>query len=298
MPELPEVETTVRGLRKKVLKRTIFDIWTDTKKMIHLRKGTDGKIKKTGNLKEFKRETKGRKILKIWRRGKNIVFDLSGRKSLLIHQKMTGHLLHGTWSIEHGTWKPRKEGPLEEKINTYIHLLFTFEDGQMLALSDLRKFAKIELWDSNQLKKELGSLGPEALDKNLTFEKFKEVLLRARGKIKQVLMNQKVIAGIGNIYSSEILWEAKVSPFKDIKKLRDEEIKEIYKAMGKVLKKAIELRGTSISDYRDVEGKKGLFEGSRKTYQKEGGKCPRCRDSIKRKKIANRSTFFCPTCQK
>ncbi len=298
MPELPEVETTIRDLQTKVLKRTFVDVWADSSKI----------IKKPENFKKFKERIKGKKIQKIWRRGKNIIFDLSGNLNLLIHQKLTGHLLVGRWELQNGKWIP-PSGPLSEKINTYIHLLFTLDNGQMLALSDLRKFAKVELWDKKELEnsEEFKKLGPEPLEENFTFEKFKNILKdkkaakgeprQRRGKIKQVLMNQEIIAGIGNIYSDEILWEAKIHPFKDISKLTGDELKKIYSATKKILKRAIELRGESFSDFRDPEGKKGYFDMERKVYRREGEKCSRCGNIIKRLKMVGRSAHFCPNCQ-
>ena len=289
MPELPEVETIVRDLRRKVLNRTFLDVWTDFKKI----------IKKPKNFEDFRKEIKGKEILKVWRRGKNIIFDLSDNKSLLIHQKLTGHLLYGTWNIEYGTWKPAEKGPLEEKVNTYIHLLFNLDNGGMLALSDLRKFAKVELWNDKELSesKEIKNLGPEPLESEFTFERFKEIIKRNHGKIKQVLMDQNVISGIGNIYSDEILWEAKIHPFKEIKKLSGKELKKIYEAMRMILPKAIELGGESISDFRRLSGKKGIFDPERKVYRREGEKCSRCGAIIKRIKIGGRSAHFCPECQ-
>ena len=299
MPELPEVETTVNQLKKKVLGRAFIDAWTDSPKIIRLRQGFGKQVKKPP-FEQFKREIKGKKIQKVWRRGKNIIFDLSEQKALLIHQKLTGHLLVGNWKLEIGNWKPLKTGPLWERINTYIHLMFRLDKNLMLALSDLRKFAKVELWNKDELEdsKEFRSLGPEPLEENFTFEKFKEILKNKKGKIKQVLMDQEIIAGIGNIYSDEILWEAKIHPFKEIKRLSDEEIKRIYGAMQKILKKAVKLGGESISDYRDIEGKKGGFDILRKVYRREGEKCPRCGVIIKRIKIGGRSAHFCSKCQK
>lgn len=295
MPELPEVETTVRDLKKKVLGRTFIDVWTDFQKM----------IKKPKDFKDFQKEIKGRKIENIRRRGKNILIDLSGSKTLLIHQKLTGHLLIGNWKLDathpppFRNWKSLKIGPLQEKINTYIHLMFWLSGNLMLALSDLRKFAKVELLNKEDLKKELSSLGPEPLDKSFTFEKFKKALLkRQKGKIKQVLMDQTVIAGIGNIYSDETLWKAKIHPFRDVSKLSEEELKKIYQSMKKILEEAIEVKGESISDFRRISGEKGGFDPLRKVYRKEGEKCNRCGTIIKRVKLAGRSVHFCPSCQK
>ena len=288
MPELPEVETTIGDLQKKVLKRTFLDVWTDFKKI----------IKKPKNFEQFKKEIKGKKIEKIWRRGKNIIFTLSSNKTLLIHQKLTGHLLLGRWKLEKGQWKSEISGPLaEDPMNRFLHLIFWLDNGQMLALSDLRKFAKVELLNKNELKKELSSLGPEPLEKDFTFEKFEEALKRKKGKIKEVLMDQKVIAGIGNIYSDEILWTAKIHPFSETSKLKRAELKKIYLNIREILVKAIKLGGESISDFRRISGEKGGFDPLRKVYRREGEKCQRCGTIIKRIKLAGRSAHFCPSCQ-
>ena len=135
------------------------------------------------------------------------------------------------------------------------------------------------------------------LEKDFTFEKFKEILKGRRGKIKQILMDQEVIAGIGNIYSDEALWRAKVHPFRDVSKLEEKELKIIYKKIREVLKKAIKLRGESISEYRDLEGRKGEFDKIRKVYRRENENCSRCGTKIKRLKMAGRSAHFCPHCQ-
>jgi len=293
MPELPEVETTVRDLNKKVLHRAFIGVWADP---AILKKGR--MIKKPGSFKEFKEKLKGKKIKKIWRRGKNIIFELSQGYFLLVHQKLTGHLLYGKWSMKGGIWEPAKKGLLAEKVNAYIRLLFTFNNGKMLALSDLRKFAKVELLTKEELKKELSSLGPEPLEKGFTLKKFKETLKGKKGKIKQVLMDQKVIAGIGNIYSDEILWEAKISPFRIVSELSGKELKDIYQALKKILRKAIKAKGASIIDFRRILGEKGGFDRLRKVYQKEGEKCDRCGAIIKKAKIGGRSAHYCPKCQK
>lgn len=288
MPELPEVETTVRDLKKKVLNRTFIDVWSDAKKII-----------KRPSPQEFVSGVKGKKIKKVWRRAKNIIFDLSGGLSLLIHLKMTGHLLYGKWQPTNGGWLV-KEGFLQEKVNTYIHLIFFLDNGFMLALSDLRKFAKAELWGTEELKKSkyFRELGPEPLEKQFTLKKFKDIIQQKRGKIKQILMDQNAISGIGNIYSDEILWQAEVHPAKSAQKLDEKEIKKIYRFIKKTLKKAVFLRGTSISDFRDLSGAPGYYAKKRKVYRREGEKCFRCGEKIKRMKIGGRSSHFCPHCQK
>lgn len=290
MPELPEVETTVRGLKTKVLNRAFVDVWSDWEKT----------VKKPKSFNEFRKEIKGRKIKRIWRRAKNIVFELSGGYSLLVHQKMTGHLLSGNWVMDSGRWKPIKEGPLRDPYNRFLHVIFFLNDKKMLALSDARKFAKIELWKTDELlnSKEFKGLGPEPLERSFTFEKFKKALAGKRRKVKQILMDQNVIAGIGNIYSSEALWRAKIHPEKDIAKLNEKELKLLYQAIKKVLELGIKLGGESFSDYRKPDGSKGDFDDERMVYQKEGEGCPRCGEKIKRLKISQRSAFFCPRCQR
>ncbi len=290
MPELPEVETIVRDLNKTVLGRKIEDVWSDFKKIVKKPKFSD-----------LKKRIKGKKIEKIWRRGKNIIFELSGNKTLLIHQKLTGHLLLGNWRLEKGKWASLIKGPLsEDPKNRFLHLIFWLDNGQQLALSDLRKFAKVELWDSNDFKesKEFKSLGPEPLEKSFTFERFKERFKNKKGKIKQVLMDQTIIAGIGNIYSDEVLWKAKIHPFEQASKLNEKKLKNIYQAIREILPKAIKLGGESFSDFRKLSGKKGYFDKERKVYQREGEKCSHCGTIIKRVKLAGRSAHFCPKCQK
>ena len=291
MPELPEVETIVRDLNKtgahKLLCARFINVWTNFPKT----------IKEPESFEQFKNKIKGKEIQKIWRKGKNIIFSLSESYFLLIHQKLTGHLLFGRWEFREGEWVA-PAGPLAEKVNSYIHLLFTLDSGQMLALSDLRKFAKVKLLDNEKLKKEISFLGPEPLEKDFAFEKFRRSLEKRKGKIKQVLMNQEIIAGIGNIYSDEILWRAKVHPFKDVSKLTRKELENIYKSMREILAKAIKLGGESISDFRKISGERGYFDKERRVYRREGEKCSRCGTIIKRIKLAGRSAHFCPRCQK
>lgn len=291
MPELPEVETIVRGLQKEVFGRKIENVWTDFPKMIKL----------PNSFTQFKKEIKERQIQKIWRRGKNILFNLSGNKTLLIHQKLTGHLLLGRWRKKNKEWRALEKGPLsEDPKNRFLHLIFWLDNGKQLALSDLRKFAKVELWNSNKLKESEGfkNLGPEPLEKTFTFKKFKKCLEGKRGKIKQVLMDQTVIVGIGNIYSDEILFKAKIHPFKNVSELLNQELKKIYQDIKKILPLAVKLQGESISDFRTLFGKKGGFDSLRKVYRKEGKKCSRCGTIIKRIKLAGRSAHFCPKCQR
>jgi len=292
MPELPEVETTVRGLNRALnsLSARFIDVWTDCWKI----------IKKPANFENFRAEIKNKKIEKIWRRGKNIIFELSEGYSLLIHQKLTGHLLYGCWVKKNGNWLPIGNGVLVDRVNNYIHLIFFLNNEKMIALSDLRKFAKVELWKTRELlnSNELNSLGPEILEKSFTLEKFKGALSKKKGRIKEVLMDQAVISGVGNIYSDEALWRARVNPFKRVSDLTEGELGKIYDSLQDVLRKSIKLHGESFSDYRDVNGEKGGFDEIRMVYRREGEKCSRCGAIIGRKKMGSRSAHFCPNCQK
>ena len=291
MPELPEVQTTVNGLNKKVLNKTFINVWSDWKKI----------VKKPKSFGDFVKEIRNKKIKKIWRRAKNIIFDLSEGYSLLIHQKMTGHLLVGIWELKNDVWVPKdKKSPLNDPYNRFIHLIFFLDDGNMMALSDARKFAKVELWKTKDLleAKEFKSIGPEPLDKSFTFKKIQDIFKNKRGKIKQVLMKPEVIAGIGNIYSSEILWYTKIHPEKDVSELSPRELKAIYDATKKVLALGVKLGGESFSDYRKPDGTKGDFDTERKAYKREGQKCRRCKTLIRRIHFGGRSAFFCPSCQK
>jgi len=301
MPELPEVQTIVDDLNKKILGRKIIGVWFDAPKII-----------KKPEPKDFRLRIKDLRITGIKRRGKNILIYLTKNLKLktenfllLIHQKLTGHLLYGKWQIKKISRSKYQvlsliRGPLEESVNNYIHLIFYLDSGWQLALSDLRKFAKVLLGTKDEIERmpDLTKLGPEPLDKSLKFVKFIKLIKSEKRKIKQALMDQEVIAGIGNIYSDEILWLAKIHPFKPTNKLNEAEIKKIYAAMREILKKATKLRGTSTSDFRDTAGKEGGYTEIRKAYQKENEPCPRCKTPIKRIKLGGRSAHYCPKCQK
>jgi formamidopyrimidine-DNA glycosylase len=296
MPELPEVETTVKGLKKTVLGRKIEDVWSDTPKMARVFKKGEMKSDFSG----FRKEVKGKKILEIGRRGKNILFFLSEGKILLVHLKMTGHFLFGKWRMEKGRQKPLSKGPLtEDPMNRFIRVVLYLGKGKQLALCDLRKFAKMELWDEKGLKnsKAFSSLGPEPLSAGFSFKRFKDALKNKKGRIKQVLMDQTVIAGIGNIYSDEALFAAKIHPLKKTFDLKEKELERIYLAVRKVLKQGIDKKGESFSDFRTVSGEKGGFDSFRRVYRREGEPCFECKKPIKRIKIGGRSSCFCPRCQ-
>lgn len=290
MPELPEVQTIVNDLNKKIKGEMVVDFWSDFPKTI-----------KGKSLENFKKEIKGRKILNARRIGKNIFIDLSGKKTLYIHLKMTGHLLIKS-QISNSKSQNSKHDYFSDKVNQYIHHTWYFESGKTMEFSDLRKFAKIVLEDREKINNlpEVKALGMDAMDPEFTFQKFRE-LLEKKGKVPVgiFLMDQNTISGIGNIYRSEILFESGVLPQRKNSTLSEEEKKKIYGNIGKVLKKAIKLRGTSDSDYRDTSGAPGGFQKVMQVYRKEGRECPqKCGTIIKRMKLGQRSVFYCPVCQK
>ena len=298
MPELPEVQTIVDDLNKKVKEVTITDVWTDWPKYFK---------RSPGGFEGFKKAVKGEKIKMVWRLGKNIIFDLSGGKKLLIHQKMTGHLLVGKWQLNDKKWIAVEKGLLAEKVNGYIHTMFWLGGpsskigaSKMLALSDLRKFAKILVVDNKDFKnlEDVKNIGPDPLKPSFKFREFKGLITKKRGVIKKILMDQNIISGIGNIYADEILFTVKIHPLKRVENLSDGELKLIFNASKNILKKAIKLRGTSTSDFRDTSGKAGFFGAVLKVYKREGEKCPnKCGGIIKRIKIGGRSAHFCSHCQ-
>lgn len=295
MPELPEVQTIVDDLSKKIIGRKITGVWFDAPKLIKKPKAA-----------ELEKQIKGLKITDIKRRGKNILiylnskFQIPNSTILLVHQKMTGHLLYGKWKIDSGKVKSLSSGIMDNRANGYIHVIFYLDNGFQIAFSDLRKFGKI-VFDSKEKienSSDIADLGLDPFDKKFTFEKFKEIISGQKKAIKEALMDQKLIAGIGNIYSDEILWMAKIHPLISAKTLKLLQIKLIYISIIKVLTKALKLRGTSISDFRDAFGKLGFYADVRYVYRKEGEPCPRCKTPIKRIKMKSRSAHFCPNCQK
>jgi len=292
MPELPEVETIVRNLRQLVIGRTITGVWTDI--------GPKTKVCLPGKKqKNFSSLVTGCQIKDIQRRGKYILISLSRGLTLLVHLRMTGHFLLGRWSYRKNCWQTEIPVPrMLETPNTHLHLLFSLDDGQQLALSDIRKFAEIQLHFTASVFScpVLRRLGPDAYP-HLTFSDFQKRLHNCRGNIKSVLLNQKVIAGLGNIYSDEILHASKIHPFTPVKSLSREKLKLLFRKMREILSCALASGGTSISDYRQLDGDRGNFQKCLKVYGRQGSPCFRCRTLIQRKKIGSRSTHFCPVCQ-
>jgi formamidopyrimidine-DNA glycosylase len=283
MPELPEVETTTRGLQKTIVGLIIKDVWTDLSTKDKRQKES---VANPRFFTIFKKEILNKKILSTERRAKNILINLSENKTILVHMKMTGYLFYGK----------------DPKIK-FAHVIFSLSNKHYLVFSDMRKFGKITLLDTKTAhdSKHLNNVGPEPLDKKFTLKKLKERLnKKPNGKIKSVLIDQSIIAGIGNIYSDEILWRTGVHPERKVSKLKEREIKLIFKAIKETLTKGINFGGDSMSDYRNIHGLPGKFQMHHEAYRRTGEKCRKksCKGIIKRKVINGRSAHFCSVHQK
>jgi len=284
MPELPEVQTIINDLNKKIIGKTIIGFWSDWKKRVR------------PSLTKFKVAILKAKIVKINRIGKHIVLDLNNNYSVLIHLKMAGYLLYEEPldTLAHDKYP-------DKKIRQYVHHIFYFTDKSKLKFSDTRKFGWLKAIKTKDIQNtpEISQLGIGALDSKLTFKKFNALCDRKRkSKIGVALLDQKWIAGIGNIYRSEILFDAKIHPARTLDNLTKTERRKIYKSMRQILNKAIKMRGTSDVDYRDTAGQKGGYQKLLKVYRKTDQSCSYCKGKIKRIKLGQRSAFFCPKCQK
>ncbi len=310
MPELPEVQTMASDLDKLISSKKITGVWFDSPSQISVMTSAKvmyrGKVKDRLNLsageenqKLFRKMLIGSKIKDVSRRAKNVLINLSGNKILLVHPKMTGHLLVGKWSLKDNKPVPLSPAGIKEKINGHIHLIIFLSNGRMVGLSDARKFAKVLLGDHDVIMKsrDLKDLGPEPLTKEFDLNALREIVKNSRGKVKQFLLNQEKIAGIGNIYADEILWLTKIHPLTRVENLKDKQIENIFKAIKHILNEAVRFRGTSKTDYRDPSGRKGTYIEHLSVYGRRGEKCSRCGTKIERIVIGARSAHFCAKCQ-
>ncbi len=290
MPELPEVETIVRELRKEIIGLKITDFWSDREKP----------VAQAGGIKKFKKEIAGKKIISINRRAKFIVIDIEGDGSLFIHQKISGHLMYGKWKLKDGQWKSAISGPLkEDRQNQYIRYIWMLNNGHQVAMSDLRRFSRVILVKDKDVSnlKEIRDLGPEPLEIKLV--EFKKLFDKKRGVLKPVLMDPFFIVGIGNIYADEILWDSGIHPLSRVEGLKEKDIEKIYNSTINILNRAIIAKGCSIDDYRLPSGEKGSYQDIEKAYQQTGKKCyKKDGGTIMRLVIGARSAHFCPKHQK
>ncbi len=277
MPELPEVETIRRQLQKLIVGKKIREVKVNLPKMVKLPSG------------KFRKTIIGATVKEVRRRAKILIIELSNGWSLLIHLKLSGRLIFRK--------KGEELGPEDIRWN---HLIYYFSDDSRLFHNDLRQFGYVKLVKTGELgdffKKE--KLGPEPLKKNFSFDEFLAILKKKpKAKIKQSLMDQQNIAGIGNIYSDEILFFARIHPLRKVKNLNPSEIKKVFEGVRKILPEAIRFGGSSVRDFLDALGEEGGYVPKLKVYGREGEKCSRCGAIIKRIKIGSRSAHFCPKCQ-
>lgn len=260
-------------------------------------------IKSSKFFEHFRKEVSGEKFKNAERRGKNILIHLTGNKTILIHMKMTGHLLYGKYMEAQGKekWVPTEAGLLSDPFNKFLHLVFTLSNGKHLAFSDMRKFAKVTLFETDTRDNfiDLSPLGPEPLEDLSVKTLTAQLLKKPKGAIKTVLMDQTVIAGIGNIYSDEILWESNIHPERRPTTLSPTDINNILKATKKILVASIKMGGDSMSDYRNIYGERGGFQNAHKAYRRHKETCQKkgCDGTIQRKIIGGRSAHFCNTHQ-
>jgi formamidopyrimidine-DNA glycosylase len=325
MPELPEVHTAVTGLHKILPGLSIIEVWSNMWSVSKLAKNT---IKDKTYFSYFKKYAINHRVVAVRRRAKHILIDLDNGFTMIIHMKMTGHLMYGHYKLnkksDGNSWPwipvvadqekfdPRSElasstsqnnlSPLLDPYNRHIRVVFSLSDGNHLVFCDSRKFGTIVVEKTDSLHKErLAHLGPEPLETSFTLNNFKERLMKSPTRaVKTVLMDQSIISGIGNIYSDEMLHRAHILPTRRPKEISDKEYKLLYIAMKEVLEKGIAFGGDSTSDYRNVNGEKGKFHANHLVYLRKKEKCltKNCNGFIEKKRIGGRSAHYCPKCQK
>ena len=277
MPELPEVETVARGLQRQIAGRRILSV-------------TLGKTDFIDNPGEIEKELPGRTIGSVVRYGKFLLLRLTqkedegktGRESaLLVHLGMTGML------------RPQPAGEPHAK---HTHVVALLDDGRELRYTDPRRFGRIAYLEGESLQEELRRFGADPLEAGL--EEFTARIRGKRSRIKALLLDQRVLRGVGNIYADESLWKARIHPKRLGARLRREQVKKLYRALQGILERAIVMRGSSIADFLDAEGQPGEYQRHHRAYGREGKPCFRCKTRIKRVIVAGRSSYFCPQCQK
>ena len=300
MPELPEVETIKNDLKEKILNKKIKKVDLRLKKIVK------------SSARNFALDLEGNNFKDIKRRGKLLIFGVGTghcpvptNKYLLIHLRMTGQLIYqkNKKIIAGG----HSDGGRDEALprlyndlpNKHTHIIFYFSDKSQLFFNDLRRFGVVKIVNEKELEEIIDDFGIEPLEKSFSLKVFKDIIGNKSGNVKAFLLNQKYIAGIGNIYADEILFEAKILPNRKVISLKIEEIKKLYQAIRKILKKAVKYRGTTFNSYIDTRGQRGNFTRFLKVYGREKKKCLRCKKGmIIKTKIAGRGTRYCDECQK
>lgn len=280
MPELPEVETIVRGLRRRMIGDRIESVWTSNKPQTF--KSPPAEIAAT---------LEGAQVAAVRRMGKHIVFDLQREAGPAGTGKKGPARVTSEWVVHLGMTGSLLLVPPGMELPKHAHLILRLASGRELRFVDPRRFGRTWI-----VREGFTTPGTEPLDVGL--ELFTGLFRGRQTPIKSALLNQKLLRGIGNIYADESLFRAKVRPRRRAATLTREELKRLYKAVQKVLNEAIAAGGTSISDYVDSEGESGLFQVSLRVYGRGGAPCLRCRTPIKRIVIGGRGTHYCPVCQK
>lgn len=271
MPELPEVETIRRDLAPLLTGRQVVGVDV-----------IDGKAVRQPEMDRFIEGLKGQVIEGVRRRGKYLLLPLSSGQTLVVHLKMTGALL----------WRPAGYPP-----DPHTRAVWRLDQGQEIRFADTRRLGNLWLVDAPALDSLIGELGPEPLDPSFTPQVLAARLGRRSAPIKATLLDQTMVAGLGNIYADESLWEAAIQPLRPAAKLATPEVTRLHEAIGQVLSRALANRGTSFSDYRDAQGRPGANQGHLRVYGRAGQACYRCGAIIQRMVLRGRSSYFCSTCQ-
>ena len=276
MPELPEVETVVKDLNSRgICGCSVCSVYVGWQRSIA-----------APNPATFKRSIRGAEIQQVTRRGKYIVIHLSGDRQMLIHLRMTGKLL-----FQPESYKPDR----------HDHVVFTLSDQRKLVFNDTRKFGKITLLQKGQ-NSPTEKLGPEPLEKAFSCKWLEKALTARSRQMKPLLLDQSFIAGLGNIYVDEALWEARIHPERNSGTITPDEAKTLHKAIRTVLRRGIRNCGTTLggsdTNFYSVAGRRGRNADQLKVFRRTGEPCPACGTAIKRLIVGQRSTHFCPECQK
>jgi formamidopyrimidine-DNA glycosylase len=279
MPELPEVETLKRDLEKEAVGKRIKTVQVEGMRS----------IRRHPNKKHFIAKLEGRKIGAVERRGKYLLLRLEGGDVLVVHLGMSGQLLRG-------------RGGARDPDPKHTHVVLTFTQGGLLRFVDPRTFGEMFVTTPEELEDqvpELAHLGFDPVDDMMSWVRFGELLTARKAKLKSLLMDQKFVAGIGNIYSDEILWAAGLRYDRSSETLSSQEVRRLYRAMVETLQDAIKHRGSSLADeqYRDLFGAMGEYQKEHKVYDRAGQACRRCRNPIVRVKVNGRGSFLCEQCQ-
>jgi len=288
MPELPEVEVVKRSIEKIIHNLTI-------KNIIIYNRNLRYKIeaKKLKNLVNTK-------VLFVKRRSKYILINLDNKQTILLHLGMSGKII----IINYKQQKFRSSFyyDLSNNLEKHNHVVFEFQNNFKLIYNDTRRFGFLKVIKTNTIYKNshLKTLGPEPLSSDFNFKYFKLNVKNKKQSIKDCLMNQKFVAGLGNIYVNEVLFQSKINPLKKSKNLTDRQIHNILKNTKLILKKAVDKGGSSIKNFNDTEGNSGKFQDFFKVYGKDNKACSKvkCNGVVKKIRISNRSTFYCSICQK